>query len=45
MKDHLKVRGYRWSDGGDGRPKSRWIERDEEDLGDELRDLRSDIYR
>lgn len=26
MKDHLKGRGYRWSDGSDGRPKSWWIE-------------------
>lgn len=22
MKDHLKARGYRWSDGSDGRPKA-----------------------
>jgi len=26
MKDHLKARGYRWSDGSDGRPKSWRIE-------------------
>lgn len=25
MKDHLKARGYRWSDGNDGRPKAWWI--------------------
>ncbi|MDL2407597.1 3'-5' exonuclease [Rhizobium calliandrae] len=45
MKDHLKARGYRWSDGSDGRPKSWWIEVDEDDLNDELRYLRSDIYQ
>jgi DNA polymerase-3 subunit epsilon len=45
MKDHLKVRGYRWSDGSDGRPKSWWIEVDEDDLNDELRYLRPDIYQ
>ncbi|MBY2905543.1 3'-5' exonuclease [Rhizobium leguminosarum] len=45
MKDHLKARGYRWSDGSDGRLKSWWIEVDEEDLNDELSYLRSDIYR
>ena len=26
MKDQLKARGYRWSDGSDGRPKSWWVE-------------------
>jgi DNA polymerase-3 subunit epsilon len=36
MKDHLKARGYRWSDGSDGRPKA---------LDDELRYLRAEIYR
>lgn len=45
MKDHLKARGYRWSDGSDGRPKSWWIEVGEEALDDELRYLRADIYR
>ncbi|SDK33503.1 DNA polymerase-3 subunit epsilon [Agrobacterium fabrum] len=45
MKDHLKGRGYRWSDGSDGRPKSWWIEVDEEALRDELHYLRSEIYR
>ncbi|MBX5082874.1 3'-5' exonuclease [Rhizobium lentis] len=45
MKDHLKARGYRWSDGSDGRMKSWWIEVGEEDLGDELSYLRSEIYR
>ncbi|UXS43065.1 3'-5' exonuclease (plasmid) [Agrobacterium tumefaciens] len=45
MKDHLKARGYRWSDGSDGRPKSWWIEVDEEHYDEELRYLRTEIYR
>lgn len=45
MKDHLKARGYRWSDGSDGRPKAWWTEIDEERYDDELRYLRTDIYR
>lgn len=45
MKDHLKARGYRWSDGSDGRPRSWWIEVGEEALDDELRYLRAEIYR
>ena len=45
MKDHLKARGYRWSDGSDGRLKSWWIEIGEEDLPEELSYLRSEIYR
>jgi DNA polymerase-3 subunit epsilon len=45
MKDHLKARGYRWSDGSDGRPKSWWIEIDEDALSDELGYLRAEIYR
>ncbi len=45
MKDRLKARGYRWSDGSDGRPKSWWTEIDEEKLDEELRYLRSEIYR
>ncbi|MGE6781917.1 3'-5' exonuclease [Ensifer adhaerens] len=45
MKDHLKARGYRWSDGSDGRPKSWWIEVAEPALEDELGYLRSEIYR
>ncbi|MCY1249767.1 hypothetical protein D9M72_633330 [compost metagenome] len=45
MKDQLKGRGYRWSDGSDGRPKSWWIEIGEEALDEELRYLRTEIYR
>jgi DNA polymerase-3 subunit epsilon len=44
MKDHLKARGYRWSEGSDGRPRAWWIEIDEELYDDELRYLCSDIY-
>ncbi|MBD0416856.1 3'-5' exonuclease [Tianweitania sp. Rool2] len=45
MKDHLKNRGYRWSDGSDGRPKAWWIEVDEDLYDAELRYLRTEIYR
>jgi len=45
MKDRLKARGYRWSDGSDGRPKSCWVEVADDMLDDELRYLRAEIYR
>ncbi len=45
LKDHLKARGYRWSDGSEGRLKSWWIEVEEQDLSGELRYLRTEIYR
>jgi DNA polymerase III subunit epsilon len=45
MKDILKARGYRWSDGSDGGPRSWWIDVAEEDAEEELRFLRSDIYQ
>lgn len=45
LKDHLKARGYRWSDGSEGRPKSWWIEVEEHNLADELLYLRTEIYR
>lgn len=44
MKDHLKARGYCWTDGSDGQPKSWWIDVAEEALEDELKYLRSEIY-
>lgn len=44
MKNHLKARGYRWSDGSDGRPRAWWIEIDEDLYDDELGYLRTDIY-
>lgn len=45
MKDHLKARGYRWSDGSDGRPKSWWLEVGEDALDEERHYLRTEIYR
>ena len=45
LKDQLKARGYRWSDGGDGRPKAWWTEVAEEESDDELRYLRAEIYQ
>ena len=44
LKDRLKARGYRWSDGSDVRGKS-WIEIAEEAMEDELRFLQNGIYR
>lgn len=43
-KDQLKARGYRWSDGSDGQPKSWWIDVAEEGLEEEVKYLRSEIY-
>jgi DNA polymerase-3 subunit epsilon len=45
FKDQWKARGYRWSDGSEGRAKFSWIEVDEPDLEDELRYLRTKIYQ
>ena len=44
MKDALKARGYRWSDGNNGRPKAWWIEVGEDELDAELEFLRTEIY-
>jgi DNA polymerase-3 subunit epsilon len=44
MKDQLRARGYRWTDGNDGQPKSWWIDVAEDALEDELKYLRSEIY-
>ena len=44
MKDKLKARGYRWSDGTDGRAKSWWGEVSEDLVEAELRWLRTEIY-
>ncbi|MCK1285423.1 3'-5' exonuclease [Bradyrhizobium sp. 44] len=44
LKDSLKRRGYRWSDGTDGRPKSWFIDVDETALADEIAFLRTQIY-
>ncbi len=45
LKDVLKRRGYRWSDGSDGRPKCWWVEVDEAAYDSELTFLRREIYR
>jgi DNA polymerase-3 subunit epsilon len=44
LKDSLKRRGYRWSDGSDGRPKSWYIDICETALDDEIAFLRTEIY-
>jgi DNA polymerase-3 subunit epsilon len=45
LKDILKRRNYRWSDGAEGRPKSWYLDIDEEELEAELRFLRTEIYQ
>lgn len=44
LKDSLKRRGYRWSDGSDGRPRSWYIDVCETLLQDEIAFLRTEIY-
>ncbi len=44
LKDLLKRRGYRWSDGADGRPRSWYIDVDEASKADEVEFLRRTIY-
>jgi DNA polymerase III subunit epsilon len=44
LKDALKKRGYRWSDGTDGRPRSWYIDVDESGKADEIDFLRKTIY-
>jgi DNA polymerase III subunit epsilon len=44
LKDTLKRRGYRWSDGNDGRPRSWYIDVAEAQLDDEIAFLRTEIY-
>jgi DNA polymerase III subunit epsilon len=44
LKDELKKRGYRWSDGADGRPRSWYIDVDEENELTEIDFLRTNIY-
>ena len=40
----MKKRGYRWSDGTDGRPKSWYTDVDELNEAEEIRFLRKAIY-
>jgi DNA polymerase-3 subunit epsilon len=44
LKDPLKKRGYRWSDGADGRPRSWYIDVDESHQTAEIEFLRKTIY-
>jgi DNA polymerase-3 subunit epsilon len=44
VKDSLKRRGYRWSDGSDGRPRSWYVDVCETALQDEIAFLRAEIY-
>lgn len=44
LKDVLKRRGYRWSDGSDGRPRSWYVDVDESKLDDEVAFLKAEIY-
>ena len=45
FKDLLKARGYRWSDGSDGRPKSWYRDVPADGREDELSYLRAEIYQ
>lgn len=45
LKDVLKKRGYRWSDGSDGSPRAWHIEVDETERDAELDYLRREIYQ
>lgn len=44
LKDTLKRRGYRWSDGSDGRPRSWYVDADENKLTEEIAFLKTEIY-
>ncbi|WP_235999470.1 DNA polymerase III subunit epsilon [Bradyrhizobium uaiense] len=45
LKDELKRRGYRWSDGADGRPRSWYIDVDEPNQATEIEYLQRTIYQ
>jgi len=44
LKDALRRRGYRWSDGSDGWPRSWYVDVDEGKLDDEIAFLKTEIY-
>ena len=44
LKDQLRRRGYRWSDGGDGQPRSWWVEVDEGLAEAEIAFLKGEVY-
>lgn len=45
LKDELKRRGYRWSDGADGRPRSWYIDVDDGNQAVEIEYLQETIYQ
>lgn len=45
LREILKARGYRWSDGSDGRPKAWYVDVAEDSLDAESDFLRREIYR
>ncbi|MGL4962710.1 MAG: 3'-5' exonuclease [Inquilinus sp.] len=45
FKDVLKARGYRWNGDANGRPRSWYVDVDEDRLEDELAYLRHEIYQ
>ena len=45
LKDELKRRGYRWSDGADGRPRSWYIDVDETGQAAEIEYLQRVVYQ
>jgi DNA polymerase III subunit epsilon len=44
LKETLKKRGYRWSDGSDGRPRSWYIDVDEGKQAEEIKFLQTAVY-
>jgi DNA polymerase-3 subunit epsilon len=44
LKDTLKHRGYRWSDGNEGRPRSWYIDVEKSAVAEEIAFLKSEIY-
>ncbi|VIO72723.1 DNA polymerase III PolC-type [Bradyrhizobium ivorense] len=45
LKDELKRRGYRWSDGADGRPRSWYVDVDEASQAAEVEYLQRNVYQ
>jgi DNA polymerase III subunit epsilon len=45
LKETLKRRHYRWSDGNDGWPRSWYVDVDEDKLDAELNFLRKEVYK
>lgn len=45
LKDALKMRGYRWNDGNDSRPKAWYIDVSESQRDNELQFLKESIYQ